>query len=69
MRIMSGQIDAEAVMIPDADLIVVREGSCPVHAYALVRALLPDASPTTVLALSEQIIEPDEVMPDLPQLA
>lgn len=70
MRIMSGHIEAEGVLIPEADLILIRSDLCSVHAYAIIRALLPDAPPTTVLALSEQITEPDDVIPaDLARLA
>lgn len=63
MRIFTGNIGADACLIEQIGVIIVREGLDPTRKYAAVRALLPDADPSVILALVEQVQEPADPLP------
>lgn len=64
MRVITGNIGPDGMLLCDLDLIIVRDGLSPVDAYGVIRCLLPDADPTLVLALSEQAHGPSDDVPE-----
>lgn len=63
MRIFAGSIGADACLIEQINVIIVKDTLDPAQQYAAVRALLPDADPSVILALVEQVQEPSTPIP------
>lgn len=63
MRIFTGNIGVDACLIEQVGVIIVKESLDDSMKYAAVRALLPDADPTTILALVEQVQQPSSPVP------
>jgi chromosomal replication initiation ATPase DnaA len=68
MRIFTADIEADALLIDDIDVIIVRTNLPQTERFAAIRCLLPEADSSTVLALCDQIHEPTVRIDSLPSL-
>lgn len=68
MRIFTADIEADALLIEDINVVVVRTTLPQTERFAALRCLLSDVDSSTVLALMDQIHEPTVRIDSLPSL-